>query len=118
MKSHKWSLALALAMSLLAAFFWSLCRAEQAKKESKPQRVDLAEDLTAEAPGDWKAQQAKRQFRTHEFILPSSEKETPDGLLFVTHFGKGGGGGLEDNLKRWYGMMEQPDGTSSEKAAK
>ena len=38
--------------------------------------------------------------------------------LTTTGLGKGGGGGLEANLQRWYGMVEQPDGSSTEKAAK
>lgn len=88
------------------------------KPEAKTQKVDLAADLAAEAPEDWKVQKPKSQLRTHEFLFPSSQKDVADGILFVTHFGKGGGGGLEENLKRWYGMVEQPDGSSTEKAAK
>ena len=88
------------------------------KTEAKTQKVELAADLTAEAPADWKAQKPKSQLRTHEFVLSSSEKDVADGILFVMHFGSGSGGGLEENLKRWYGMVEQPDGSSTEKAAK
>ena len=88
------------------------------KPEAKTQTVALAADLTAQAPAEWKAQEPKSQIRTHEYVLPSPEKDVADGILFVTHFGKGGGGGLEANLQRWYGMVEQPDGSSTEKAAK
>ncbi len=93
--------------------------AEEPKGDKpKTQTVKLAADLTAQAPAAWKAQEAKKQFRTHEFVLPSSEKGAADGFMMVTHFGKGGGGDIESNLTRWYGMVEQPDGSSTEKAAK
>jgi hypothetical protein len=88
------------------------------KPDAKPQKVELAADLVADAPGDWKSQKPKSQLRTHEFVLPSGQKDVADGILFVMHFGKGSGGGLEENLKRWYGMVEQPDGGSTEKSAK
>ena len=91
---------------------------EKDKAEQKTQKVALAADLTAQAPAEWKVQEPKSQIRTHEFVLPSAEKDVAGGILFVTHFGKGGGGGLEANLQRWYGMVEQPDGSSTEKAAK
>jgi hypothetical protein len=100
---------------VLATFTISLVPAQE---KAKTQKVELAADLVAEAPGDWKAQKAQKRFRTHEFVLPAAENGQTEGFLFVAHFGKGGGGGLEENLKRWYGMVEQPDGSSSEKAAK
>ena len=91
---------------------------DQEKAQAKTQKVELAPDLVAEAPANWKFQKPERQFRTHEFVLPSGEKGVADGFLMVTNFGKGVGGGLEANLQRWYGMVEQPDGSSTEKAAK
>lgn len=103
----------------LAVFTWSWSLAQEKEKaESKPQTVELAADLTAQAPAGWKAQKTDRPFRTHEFILPSSQKGVADGFLFISHFGKDGGGPLDDNLRRWYDMVEQPDGSSTEKTAK
>ena len=105
--------------ALASAMFGSRCLAvDKEKPKTKTQRVNLASDLLAEGPAEWKSQEPKGRFRTHEFVLPSSEKGLADGFMMVTHFGKGGGGGLEDNLKRWYLMVEQPDGTPAEKAAK
>lgn len=93
--------------------------AEEPKGDkAKTQPVKLAADLIAQAPAAWKAQETKKQFRTHEFVFPSSEKGAADGFMMVTHFGKGGGGDIDSNLRRWYGMVEQPDGSSTEKAAK
>jgi hypothetical protein len=91
---------------------------ENDKAERKTQKVSLAADLAADAPAEWKTQEPKSQLRSHEFVLPGAEKGVADGILFVMHFGKGGGGGLDANLQRWYGMVEQPDGGSTEKASK
>lgn len=108
---------------LVVATAWSACPAqenkeEKQKSEAKTQPIELAADLTAEVPANWKSREPASRTRTHEFALPSPEKGLADGILFVAHFGKGQGGGLEDNLKRWYGMVEQPDGSPSEKVAK
>lgn len=103
--------------ALTCAMLGGWCVADD-KEKPKTQRVDLAPDLVAEAPANWKSQEPKGRFRTHEFALPSPEKGLADGFLMVTHFGKGGGGELEANLKRWYDMVEQPDGSPSEKVAK
>jgi hypothetical protein len=91
---------------------------KETKTEAKTQKVELAADLVAQAPADWKFQKPNRPFRTHEFTLPDPEKGATDGFLMIMHFGKGGGGGLEENLRRWYGMVEQPDGSSTEKVSK
>jgi hypothetical protein len=96
----------------------ALAAQEKGKEQSATQKVELAADLIAQAPADWKSKKAESRFRTHEFILPSKEKGTPDGVLIVTHFGKGQGGDLESNLRRWYGQVEQPDGSPTEKKAK
>jgi hypothetical protein len=108
------------AVSLWLCFLASSRSQEQDKNksEAKTQKVDLAADLAAQAPAEWKFQKPDRQFRTHEFVFPSAEQGGTDGFLMITHFGKGGGGGLEANLKRWYDMVEQPDGSSTEKVAK
>ncbi len=91
---------------------------DKEKAETKTQSVDLAADLVAAAPANWKFQKPERQFRTLECTMPSSEKGVVDGFFFISHFGKGGGGDLNSNLSRWYGMVEQADGGSTEKAAK
>lgn len=110
-----------LSLSVAAAVFLPALAAaadDKQKADSKPQRVELAADLIAEAPAAWKMRAVERRPRTHEASFPSTQEGLADGTLTVYHFGKGGGGDLESNLSRWYKMMEQPDGSSSEKVAK
>jgi hypothetical protein len=101
----------------LAIALVGLCRADE-EKQQKPQPIELAPDLTAIVPPGWRIEKADGQFRVHQFVLASEDKELKDGVLIITYFGKGGAGGLDANLERWYGMVEQPDGADSKKAAK
>lgn len=112
-------LVITLAAGLVSIAVCSIASSQdKPKPDAKTQKVELASDLVAQAPADWKSQKPERQFRTHEFVLPSKEKGLDDGFLFITHFGKGGGGELDANITRWFGMVEQPDGGSTEKASK
>ena len=114
--------------SFVAATFLSvgLAQEKKEKEQPKPQRVvirvvikgEFVDDLVAEAPGTWKVQESTKQFRLFEITMPSGEKDVADGTLVITHFGSGGGGDIDANLKRWYGQIEQPDGTPTEKVAK
>lgn len=72
----------------------------------KTRKLEIADDLVTEVPVTWKAQKATSRFRIHQFELPRAKGDKADGNLVFFHFGKGGGGGLEANLKRWYGMVE------------
>lgn len=83
----------------------------------QPQTLD-AGGITGQLPADWKAQQAGGQFRLAQYAVPRAQGDSAPALFIVFHFGPGGGGSLEDNLKRWKGLMRQPAGTDVEKAAK
>lgn len=37
--------------------------------------------------------------------------------VVIFYFGEGSGGSVEDNLERWFGQFEQPDGTSTKERA-
>ena len=50
--------------------------------------------------------------RVTEFRIPRVPGDAEDGELVIFYFG-GSGGGVEANLERWIGQMEQPDGRSS-----
>jgi hypothetical protein len=84
------------------------------KEPVKTRKLEIADDLVTEVPVTWKAQKATSRFRIHQFDLPRAKGDKADGNLVFFHFGKGGGGGLAANLKRWYGMVE-PTEESKEK---
>ncbi len=104
----------------VAATCFSLGIAQEKKEKDEPktERLELNSDLVAQVPASWKVQTSEKQFRLVEGTLPSAEKGGTDGVLVVFHFGKGGGGDLDSNLKRWYSQVEQPDGSPTDKAAK
>jgi len=50
--------------------------------------------------------------RKDQYALPGVDG-AGDGEMVVFFF-PGAGGGVEDNLKRWYGQFKQPDGSATE----
>src|SRR5687768_9445194 len=96
-----------LALAALAAAPTAL-RAQEKKPAMKPLALG---SLTGQVPASWDAQQAGGQFRLAQFAVPKAAGDTAQALFIAFHFGAGGGGSVEDNVKRWYGMMRQPDGS-------
>lgn len=83
----------------------------------EPQNVDIG-SLAGVLPGNWAVQPPIGQFRLSQYELPRAAGDTKPSQLIVFHFGQGGGGTVEDNVKRWYGLMAQPDGRDSAEVAK
>lgn len=86
-------------------------------KPVEPQTLNLG-GVSASIPGEWGTQPPIGQFRIAQYGIPKAGADTGNTLLLVFHFGKGGGGSVEDNVKRWIGMMQQPDGVDVRKITK
>lgn len=56
--------------------------------------------------------------RVGQFTLPHADDDADDAELVVYYFGQGGGGGVEANIDRWVGQMQQSDGKPSSTVAK
>jgi hypothetical protein len=82
----------------------------------EPQEISLG-NLAATVPGEWTSQPPNKEFRLLQFALPKAGGDKEGALMIVFHFGKGGGGTVDDNVKRWQGMMRQPDGKASSERA-
>jgi hypothetical protein len=91
--------------------------ARAAAEKPEPQAVRL-DYLRGAVPGEWSAQPAGGQFRLLQFALPKAEGDPAAPLFIVFHFGKGGGGGVEENIRRWTGMVRLPEGVDPQKAVK
>lgn len=69
-----------------------------------PAPVDL-DGLVSTPPADWEDQPSSGM-RKKQFMLPAAKGDTHPTELVIFHFGKGGGGGTAENVKRWAGMFQ------------
>jgi hypothetical protein len=72
--------------------------------------------LTYTAPPAWHTRPAASSMRVAEFVVPKAQGDPDDAELIVYYFGAGGGGGVEANIDRWIGQVQQPDGSAKAKA--
>ncbi len=68
------------------------------------------------APATWTASPPTSGMRAAEFVL--SAKPGAEATLVVFYFGPKGAGSVDDNLDRWLGQFQQPDGKDSRSVAK
>jgi hypothetical protein len=68
-------------------------------------------------PNEWPRVPAPSDVRAAQYRIPRVPNDAEDGELVLFFFGKGQGGAAEDNLQRWYGQFNQPDGRTSKEAA-
>jgi len=68
------------------------------------------------APATWTASPPTSGMRAAEFVLPA--KPGAEAALVVFYFGPKGAGSVDDNLDRWLGQFQQPDGKDSRSVAK
>jgi hypothetical protein len=68
-------------------------------------------------PRDWTRVPAPSDMRAAQYQIPRAAGDSEDGELILFFFGTNQGGGVEDNLQRWYRQFVQPDGRKSEDAA-
>ncbi len=76
-----------------------------------------AAGLRFSVPKSWTRVPAPSDVRAAQYKIPRAGSDTEDAELILFFFGKGKGGGVQDNLDRWYGQFTQPDGTRSKDAA-
>jgi len=72
--------------------------------------------LTWSIPAAW-ATGAEKPMRLATYLINPVNGDSDSGECAVFYFGPTSGGGVEENLQRWAGQFEQPDGSiSMEKA--
>jgi hypothetical protein len=87
------------------------------KKDGKGTVVGL-DGLSSRTPADWKEETATSKMRAHQFRIPRAKDDKEDAELVIFYFGPGGGGGVEENIKRWKGFFTPPDGKSIDDVSK
>lgn len=79
-----------------------------------PMRQEAA-GLRFAVPAEWPRVPAPSDVRAAQFRIPGAEGADAEVVLYF--FGANRGGGVDDNLTRWYGQFTQPDGRSSKDVA-
>lgn len=72
-------------------------------------------------PPAWKPRPAASSMRVAEFVVPRASGDGEDAELIVYFFGRFFGrlaGGVDANIDRWVGQMQQPDGSASKDKAR
>jgi hypothetical protein len=67
-------------------------------------------------PKDWTTKPVTSSMRAADLVLPA--KPGAEAELIVYYFGAQGAGSIDDNLDRWFGQFDQPDGKKSRDVAK
>jgi hypothetical protein len=70
-------------------------------------RAETAAGVHWTAPESWKAQ-AARPMRAATYVVPAASGDKEDGECGIYYFGRGKGGSVDDNMKRWIGQFEPP----------
>ena len=83
---------------------------------AQAQRTEAA-GLRFSVPKEWTRVPAPSDMRAAQYQVPRAEGDAGDGELVVFFFGKGKGGGAQENLERWYGQLSQPDGKATRDVA-
>lgn len=82
---------------------------------AEPMRTQAA-GLRFSISSDWVRVPAPSDMRAAQFRVPKVAGDSEDAEAVLFFFGEGKGGGVQDNLDRWYGQMVQPDGKPSKDA--
>jgi len=77
----------------------------------------LAAGLTFTTPEGWRQSAPASSMRVAEFTLPRAAGDAEDAILIVYYFG-GQGGGVDANMQRWIGQMQQANGQPSSASAR
>src|ERR1700682_1549116 len=75
-------------------------------------------DLRYQVPEGWVTEKPSSSMRAAQYKLPKADGDPEDASLVLYFFGAGQGGSVSDNIDRWVGQMQQPDGSSSKDKAR
>ncbi len=93
-------------MAVFAALLAFCLTSIAAEEKGSPVAIDKG--LKSVAPASWEMEKPKSRFRAFQFSLPKAEGDKKDAEMIVYFFGRGGGGGLDANIKRWKGQFADP----------
>jgi gluconolactonase len=82
---------------------------EPAQKEKAPAKTKKiqARDLSLTVPEGWKQKPQASEMRVAELEIPPVGDDKEPGEFVVFFFGKQGAGGVQANIQRWIGQLEE-----------
>ena len=69
-----------------------------------------AAGLRFAVPKEWTRVPAPSDMRAAQYKVPHAGTDTDDAEFVLFYFGRGKGGGVQENLDRWYAQFTRPDG--------
>ena len=93
------------------------CVASSQAGQGKGTEVTL-DGLKSRTPADWKMQPPSNKLRAYQFKVPHASGDKEDAELVIFYFGPGSGGTAKDNIKRWKGMFQPPEGKKIDDVSK
>ncbi len=95
--------------------YWSVsvaavlaCCVVVAQDKEKATQVVEVKDIKLTVPKAWKQEKPSNQFRVAQFKIDAVEGDKEGAELVITQFG-GGGGPVDDNIKRWVNQFDAKD---------
>jgi gluconolactonase len=92
-------------------FFLSIgLRADEPAKQEKPvvkTKMVKARDLALTVPETWKQKAQSSEMRVAELEVPALGDDKEPGEFVVFWFGERGAGGVQANIQRWIGQLEE-----------
>lgn len=67
-------------------------------------------ELKYDVPAEWVTVPPASRFRKAQWTLPRADTDAEDGMVVLSYFGMGQGGGVAGNLMRWEAMFTTEDG--------
>jgi hypothetical protein len=75
--------------------------AEEAQADGGKQGIVELDGLKSKVPATWIAQKPAGNLRHAQYRVPHADMDSEDAELVVFYFNKGGGGTVDENVKRW-----------------
>src|SRR5260370_11904605 len=111
------TLWLVLGLGLIGMSFCSaVSDAGDGQEKEKGTRVTI-DGLQSKAPADWLEEKPTNEMRFKQFRVPAAKDDMEPAELIIFFFGTGGGGSVQENLKRWKGMFTAPEGKKIDEIA-
>lgn len=95
---------IAAAVAILCPFLLPAAPAQETKEDAATKQVKV-QDLTLTVPDTWRQTQPTSSLRLAQFTIPAVMGDQEPTELAVFSFA-GGGGGIDDNLRRWINQFE------------